>query len=91
MFIDPSGRLWLMWPTILANTWESALMKYRGMSVSDAANEVIHKKLPAEGEGGVIALDRKGNFAMSFNSEGMYRGWIAADGVPHVLIYKDPH
>ena len=29
MFIDPQGRLWLMWPTILANLWESALMKYR--------------------------------------------------------------
>src|SRR5690349_3052572 len=29
MFIDPQGRLWLMWPTILANQWETALMKYR--------------------------------------------------------------
>ena len=29
MFIDPEGRLWLLWPTILANKWESALMKYR--------------------------------------------------------------
>lgn len=29
MFIDPVGRLWLLWPTILANRWESALMKYR--------------------------------------------------------------
>lgn len=29
MFIDPRGRLWLMWPTILANQWESALMKYK--------------------------------------------------------------
>jgi predicted neuraminidase len=29
MFIDPQGRLWLMWPTILANRWETALMKYR--------------------------------------------------------------
>ena len=67
----------------------AALMKYRGMSVGDAANEVIYKKLPPEGEGGVIALDRKGNFAMPFNSEGMYRGWIGPDGVPHVLIYKD--
>jgi predicted neuraminidase len=28
MFIDPKGRLWLMWPTILANRWETALMKY---------------------------------------------------------------
>jgi len=29
MFIDPQGRLWLLWPTILANRWESALMKYK--------------------------------------------------------------
>lgn len=29
MFVDPQGRLWLMWPTILANQWESALMKYK--------------------------------------------------------------
>lgn len=29
MFIDPDGRLWLVWPTILANLWESSLLKYR--------------------------------------------------------------
>jgi predicted neuraminidase len=29
MFIDPRGRLWLLWPTILANEWHTALMKYR--------------------------------------------------------------
>ena len=29
MFIDSQGRLWLLWPTILANRWETALMKYR--------------------------------------------------------------
>ena len=29
MFIDPQGRLWLLWPTIMANRWESALMKFR--------------------------------------------------------------
>ncbi|MFN0124180.1 MAG: exo-alpha-sialidase [Blastocatellia bacterium] len=29
MFVDPQNRLWLMWPTILANQWESALMKYK--------------------------------------------------------------
>src|SRR5262249_7168540 len=32
MFIDPTGRLWLMWPTILANEWHTALMKYRTSS-----------------------------------------------------------
>ena len=68
----------------------AALVKYRGMSVSQAADEVINKKLKAVGgEGGVIALDAKGNYATTFNSEGMYRGWIGSDGVPHVAIYKD--
>ena len=68
----------------------AALVKYKGMSVKDAAEEVIHRKLaPVKGEGGVIVLDRKGNFATPFNSEGMYRGWIGADGVPVVRIYKD--
>ena len=68
----------------------AALVKYRGMSVQAAGDEVIHKKLaPVKGEGGVIILDARGNFAMPFNSEGMYRGWIGADGVPHVEIYKD--
>jgi L-asparaginase / beta-aspartyl-peptidase len=67
----------------------AALMKYRGMSVAEAANEMIHKTLePVKGEGGVIVLDAKGNFAMTFNSEGMYRGWIGADGIAHVEIYK---
>jgi beta-aspartyl-peptidase (threonine type) len=41
------------------------------------------------GEGGVIAMDRDGNIAMPFNSQGMYRGTIGEDGVPHVMIYKD--
>ena len=49
MFIDPQGRLWLMWPTILANEWHTALMKYRIASRYEAdgppqweANEVLH-------------------------------------------------
>jgi predicted neuraminidase len=29
MFLDPHKRLWLMWPTILANEWHTALMKYK--------------------------------------------------------------
>lgn len=49
MFIDPQNRLWLLWPTILANEWETALMKYRIASSYDAdgpprwtTNEVMH-------------------------------------------------
>jgi beta-aspartyl-peptidase (threonine type) len=67
----------------------SALMQYKGMSVKQAADEVVMKKLvKMEGEGGTIAVDSKGNIAMPFNSEGMYRGYIKADGKSEVLIYK---
>lgn len=67
-----------------------AMVKYRNMSVKQASEEVVHRKLkPAGGEGGVIVLDAKGNFAMPFNTEGMYRGWMGADGVPHVQIFKE--
>ncbi|WP_353720589.1 isoaspartyl peptidase/L-asparaginase [Dyadobacter sp. 676] len=68
----------------------SALMEYKGMSLTDAANEVVMKKLVERGgEGGVIAVDRNGNIAMPFNSEGMYRGFVKADGNREILIYKD--
>lgn len=68
----------------------AALMDYKNRSVKQAADEVVMKKLvEMGGEGGVIALDNQGNFAMPFNSEGMYRGYIQADGKPHTLIYKE--
>lgn len=67
----------------------AALMEYKGFSVKKAADEVVMKKLVQRGgEGGVVALDRKGNVAMPFNSEGMYRGYIKADGSAKVEIYK---
>jgi beta-aspartyl-peptidase (threonine type) len=67
----------------------SALMEYKGLSVQQAAEEVVMKKLVQRGgEGGVIAVDAQGNVAMPFNSEGMYRGYVKADGKPTVLIYK---
>jgi len=68
----------------------SALMEYKGLSVKEAANEVVMNKLvKMGGEGGLIALDRNGNVAMPFNSEGMYRGYIKTDGTVVIEIYKD--
>ena len=52
----------------------SALMMYRSLTVKDAAGQVIDKLSERGGTGGLIAMDRKGNIAMSFNTEGMYRG-----------------
>ena len=67
-----------------------ARMKYAGQSLSEAAEAVIDQEIPAAGgNGGAIALDDRGNMAFPFNTEGMYRGWIGADGVPHVAIFSD--
>ncbi|RYY98168.1 MAG: isoaspartyl peptidase/L-asparaginase [Chitinophagaceae bacterium] len=68
----------------------SDLMEYKGMSVKAASDELIMKKVPAlGGDGGLIALDKNGNFTFSFNTEGMYRGYIRPDGKPVVAIYKE--
>ena len=59
------------------------------MSLVDAADAVVMKKLVTmKAEGGVIALDRQGNIAMPFNTEGMYRGSIRADGQLNIAIYE---
>ena len=66
------------------------LMEYKGWPLTRAAGEVILKKLPQlGGDGGLIAVDYKGNVAMPFNTEGMYRGYIRQDGKAVVQIYKD--
>lgn len=68
----------------------SDLMKYRKLTLQKAADEVVMERLvKAGGEGGIIGIDRHGNIAMPFNSEGMYRGYIQQDGKPHVAIYRE--
>jgi len=68
----------------------SALMKYKGLTLSVAADEVINQKLDAIGAGGgIIAVDKNGNIAMPFNTAGMYRGYITSEGKSEVLIYKN--
>jgi beta-aspartyl-peptidase (threonine type) len=55
-----------------------------------ATAEVINQEIPSMGgNGGAIALDAQGHISIPFNTDGMYRGWINADGVPHVAIYGD--
>lgn len=68
----------------------AARVKYKGQSVREAAEAVIHGVLNADaGEGGVIVLDAKGNWTAPFNSEGMYRGTITEDGTVHIDIYEN--
>jgi len=67
----------------------SALMDYRKMSLQNAADRVIMEKLTdLGGTGGIIAIDNNGHIAISFNTSGMYRGYIDMDGEMSIKIYK---
>ncbi len=67
-----------------------ARVRYLGQPIGEAARSVIHGVLlPAGGEGGVIALDARGNVALELNTEGMYRGWRREGEPPQVAIYGE--
>ena len=67
-----------------------ARVRYTGVSIHRAADDVVMKVLVAQrGGGGVIAMDPKGNIATPFNTSGMYRGWVSADGKIVVKIFRD--
>ncbi|MEN1957018.1 isoaspartyl peptidase/L-asparaginase family protein [Luteimonas changyuni] len=67
-----------------------ARVRHLGESIAAAGEAVINGEVVAAGgNGGAIALDAAGNVAFPFNTEGMYRGWIGADGVPHVAVFAD--
>lgn len=67
----------------------SALMEYKGLSLQEAASEVIQKKVPAlGGDGGIVAVDRNGNIAMEFNTEGMFRATMNDKGELTIGIFK---
>ncbi len=67
----------------------AARMEYLGETLEQATRHVIQQKLKSVGgSGGLIALDKHGNVAMEFNTEGMYRGY-ARPGERYVGIYKE--
>ncbi|MBU8869379.1 MAG: isoaspartyl peptidase/L-asparaginase [Gemmatimonadales bacterium] len=68
----------------------SALMEYKGLALVAAADLVVKKKLVSQGAtGGIVALDGEGNIAMSFNTPGMYRGFLKSNGEQSVFIFGD--
>lgn len=67
----------------------SALMDYKGLTLQEAAREVIQKKVPdLGGDGGIIAVDKNGNMVMEFNTAGMYRASMNDEGELTIGIYK---
>jgi beta-aspartyl-peptidase (threonine type) len=66
-----------------------ARVRYAGQSLAQAVRAVVLEELPAlRGEGGVIAIDPKGNIAMEFNSEGMFRASRICGEEPQIGIYR---
>jgi beta-aspartyl-peptidase (threonine type) len=66
----------------------SAIMKYMGKSLQEAADEVIMNKLKQQGgTGGVIGVDNEGNIVMTFNTTGMFRGFVKSDGEMKVAMF----
>ena len=67
----------------------ACLIEHKGMSLEEASNEVINKRiLEIGGDGGLITIDTKGNIAMPFNTEGMYRAQKSSNGIEEVSIYQ---
>jgi beta-aspartyl-peptidase (threonine type) len=55
-------------------------MEYGNQTLAQAAHEMVMQQLPKlGGDGGLIAVDKEGNIAMPFCTEGMYRGFIKKD------------
>lgn len=68
----------------------SALIEYKGLSLSEAANLVVNDKLEkAGGKGGIIAVDRLGNITLTMNTSGMFRAFANSKGDQKVAIFKD--
>lgn len=68
----------------------SCLMEYKGMSLQQATEFVVNDKLVKfGGDGGLIAVDSKGNISMPYNSEGMYRAQANEEGKIQCSIFAE--
>ena len=66
----------------------SALMEHRGMKLQEATQTALDTVKQLGGTGGLIAIDKNGEIAMPFNTNGMYRGYVDPKGKFVVEIYK---
>ena len=67
----------------------SSLLEYKNLDIEEAAKISLEKVKKLGGSGGVIALDKFGNYAMEFNTKGMYRGIRDSKGNFQVSIFKN--
>ena len=65
----------------------SALMMYKHYSLKDAAEEMIYKKI-TQGDGGLIAVDKDGNYVVVYNTNAMFRGAANSEGKFEIKIWE---
>jgi beta-aspartyl-peptidase (threonine type) len=63
-------------------------MEFGGETLAQAVDAIVSRTLQPD-DGGLIAVDRDGNLAARFNSEGMYRGLADGNGRFDVRIFED--
>jgi L-asparaginase / beta-aspartyl-peptidase len=69
----------------------AARLRHAGQSLQHAAGAVIEALAEFGGRGGAVAVDRTGALALPFNTAGMYRGYVRADGMIHTAIWDEPY
>jgi beta-aspartyl-peptidase (threonine type) len=69
----------------------AARLRHAGQSLQQAAYAVVEALAEFGGRGGVVAVDRTGALALPFNTAGMYRGYVGADGAIHTAIWGEPY
>jgi L-asparaginase / beta-aspartyl-peptidase len=69
----------------------AARLRHRGQPLQEACLAVIAALAELGGRGGVVAVDRYGDLALPFSTEGMYRGFVCADRVIRTAIWDEPY
>jgi len=69
----------------------AARLRHAGQPLQQAAEAVVEALAEFGGRGGVVAVDRSGALALPFNTAGMYRGYVRADGAIHTAIWDEPY
>jgi L-asparaginase / beta-aspartyl-peptidase len=70
----------------------AARMMYAGASLADATKALVFDTLASHKIGaGMVACDARGHVYAPFNTLGMYRGWITADGTMTVATHTEEH
>jgi beta-aspartyl-peptidase (threonine type) len=67
----------------------AAQVRLQHIPIIEAADNTLAEIAALGGDGGLIVLDAKGNYAMRFNTRGMFRGTIGSDGIAQVGMFAD--